>query len=129
MRARIIRLEMTKDGAIGVLLINNEIFCFTLEPDKNEKNKLYIPQGNYHCQRFHGTKWPNTFEILVPGHTAVLFHAGNVETDTLGCVLLGSTTGKLKGNRAVLNSGETFKLFLDKTKDLSDFSLFIEDRY
>jgi hypothetical protein len=129
MRARIVRLETSDQGAIGVLLLDYVIFCFTLEPDENERGKLYIPQGGYHCQRFHGTKWPNTFEIEVPGHTAVLFHAGNVEADTLGCVLLGSSTGKLKGNRAVLNSGATFQAFLDITKSVDNFPLWIEDRY
>jgi hypothetical protein len=129
MRVRLVRLEQTDQGALGVLLLNNEIFCFTLEPDANEKGKLYIKQGVYHCQRFHGTKWPNTFEIVVPGHTAVLFHAGNTEADTLGCVLLGATTGKLKGYRAVLNSGATFREFMARMDGLNGFPLFVEDRY
>ncbi|MEW6613954.1 MAG: DUF5675 family protein [Thermodesulfobacteriota bacterium] len=129
MKTKIVRLEESTQGALGVLLIDDVIFCFTLEPDRNEKGKLYIPQGEYHCKRFHGTKWKNTFEIVVPGHTAVLFHSGNTEADTLGCILLGATTGKLKGNRAVLNSGETFKNFLDRTKDVNEFPLIIEDSY
>jgi len=122
-------MEMSSQGALGVLSLDSEIFCFTLEPDKDEKGKLYIPQGLYRCVRFHGTKWPNTFEIIVPGHIAVLFHSGNVEADTKGCVLLGSSTGRLKGERAVLNSGVTFKEFLNRTKDLNTFPLFIENRY
>ncbi|MFH1784142.1 MAG: DUF5675 family protein [bacterium] len=125
MIARIVRLEQSEQGAIGVLLLNNVIFCFALEPDKDDMNKLYIKQGVYHCQRFHGTKWPDTFEIVVPGHTAVLFHAGNVEADTKGCILLGASVGKLKGNRAVLNSGVTFKAFLDALKGINEFTLFI----
>ena len=129
MEARIVRLEQSEQGALGVLLIEQTIFSFTLEPDVNDKGKLYIPQGCYHCQRFHGNKWPNTFEIVVPGHTAVLFHSGNTEADTLGCILLGSSTGKLKGNRAVLNSGDTFKSFLEQTKSIEWFKLFVEDRY
>ena len=129
MKTRIVRLEMSDQGALGVFLIEDVIFCFTLEPDKNEKGKLYIPQGVYHCPRFHGNQWKDTFEILVPGHTAVLFHAGNVEADTQGCILLGSTTGKLKGQRAVLNSGATFQVFLRTMKDVDDFVLFMEDRY
>ena len=127
--ARIVRLEDSPQGAIGVILIDGVILGFTLEPDRNEKGKLHIPQGIYHCQRFHGEKWKDTFEILVPGHTAVLFHAGNVEADTRGCVLLGASTGKLKGERAVLNSGSTFKAFLELTKDMSWFKLFVENRY
>ncbi len=129
MKSKIVRLEHSNQGALGVLLLDGSIFCFTLEPDKDEKGKLYISQGVYHCQRFHGNKWKDTFEILVPGHTAVLFHSGNTEADTLGCVLLGATTGKLKGNRAVLNSGQTFQGFLAKTEGVSEFPLFIEDRY
>jgi len=129
MKARIVRLEQTAQGALGSLLLDGEIFCFTLEPDQDEKCKLCIPPGHYQCRRFHGTKWPNTFEIIVPGHTAVLFHAGNTEADTLGCILLGATTGKLKGNRAVLNSGATFQAFLERTKELPSFDLTIEDWY
>ncbi len=129
MQSRIVRLEQSDQGAIGVMLIDGVIFCFTLEPDINERGKLYITQGSYHCQRFHGNKWKDTFEIVVPGHTAVLFHSGNTEADTLGCILLGATTGKLKGQRAVLNSGNTFKEFLETTKSLDAFNLFIEDKY
>lgn len=129
MQARIVRLENSDQGALGILLLDSAIFCFTLEPDKDEKAKLYIPQGIYQCKRFHGTKWPNTFEIIVSGHSAVLFHAGNTEADTLGCVLLGATVGKLKGNRAVLNSGNTFKEFLSRTESINNFTLFLEDRY
>jgi hypothetical protein len=112
-----------------VLLLDKTMFCNTLEPDKDAENKLYIPSGQYECLRFHGQKWPDTFQIVVPGHTAVLFHAGNTEADTLGCVLLGSSVGKLKGDRAVLNSGQTFQNFLDYTKETDSFKLLIEDDY
>ena len=120
MITHIIRLERSTQGFIGVLTIDSMIFCFTLERDDT-----FIKPGCYHCQRFSGTKWPDTFEITVPGHTAVLFHAGNVEADTQGCVLLGATTGKLKGERAVLNSGETFKNFLKMMEGKDFFTLFV----
>jgi hypothetical protein len=129
LNGRIVRLESALDGALGVLLLDSKIFCFTLEPDITETKKLYIPQGEYLCKRFHGIKWPNTFEIVVAGHTAVLFHAGNVEADTHGCILLGATVGKLKGQRAVLNSGETFNNFMERCFNLMRFNLLIEDRY
>jgi hypothetical protein len=129
MNAKLIRVEMSNQGAIGVLLFDKVIFCFCLEPDIDEIGKLYISSGNYQCVRFHGSKWPNTFEILVPGHSAILFHSGNIEADTLGCLLLGSSVGKLKGDRAVLNSGQTFQSFLDYTKDVNSFPLEIIDCY
>ncbi len=123
MTVHVYRLEKTAQGFIGVLLINGTIFCFTLE-----KDDTFLKPGSYHCQRFSGTKWPDTFEIIVPGHTAVLFHAGNVEADTQGCILLGATTGRLKGNRAILNSGATFKAFIDMMYGRDSFNLFINER-
>jgi len=127
--ARLPRLEMSDQGALGVLMFDEHCFCCTLEPDKDDKDKLYIPQGVYTCKRFHRARWTNTFEILVKGHTDVLFHAGNIEADTKGCIVLGSSFGKLKGQRAVLNSGATFAVFLQITADYNSFPLLITDHY
>jgi hypothetical protein len=127
MKAKIVILEESDQGALGILILDNVIFCFCLFPDAADKMKFHLPPGTYICKRFHGTKWPNTFEIVVQGHTAILFHAGNVEADSSACVLLGSTTGKLKGNRAVLNSGDTFKAFLDYTQNIDEFQLTVID--
>jgi len=126
---RLVRLEKSGQGILGVLIIADQIFSFTLEPDVNSQGKPYIPQGSYSCERFNGEKWKNTFEIKVPGRSCILFHAGNVEADSEGCVLLGSTVGKLRGNRAVLNSGETFRQFQERTKKDKEMKLFIEDRW
>ena len=128
MNTRIVRLEKSLDGALGVLLLDSKIFCNTLQPDP-EDSKYHIPAGEYLCKRFHGIKWTNTFEIIVPEHTAVLFHAGNTEADTKGCIILGSSVGKLKGQRAVQNSGATFEAFMNRCFNLMQFKLLIEDRY
>lgn len=125
MHAKIIRVEMSSQGALGVLVLDNEAFCCTLQPDWNDPEWFCIPDGDYTCKRFHGKKWPDTFEIMVMGHTALLFHAGNTEADTEGCILLGASFGKLKGNRAVLNSGTTFREFLTRTQSLHSFTLSI----
>lgn len=129
MKARLVRLEQSEQGALGVLLLDGIILACALQPDQNDKTRYYIPAGEYVCRRFHGTKWPNTFEILVTGHTALLFHAGNVESESLGCVLLGSSFSKLKGQRAVINSGATFREFLEATKSVDEFPLKVEDCY
>ena len=123
MIAHLVRLEKSTQGMLGVLLFDGVIFCFTLE-----KDDTFIKVGSYHCQPFHGTKWPNTYEILVKGHTAVLFHAGNIEADTQGCILLGATTGKLKGDRAVLNSGDTFKKFMETLNGTAFFQLYVTNQ-
>jgi len=128
-RVKIVRLEQTDQGALGSMLLDGELFCSTLEPDEGDPVKHQIPPGLYPCQRFHGAKYKDTFEIVVPGHTAVLFHAGNTEEHTLMCVLLGQYPGKLTGQRAVLNSGNTFKAFMEHLGDTQEFQVEIVNFY
>ena len=123
----IVRLEESEEGALGSLLIDGKLFCTTLEPDANDPEKFQIPPGKYQCRRFHGWRWKNTFEILVEGHEALLFHAGNEELHTEGCILLGRQPSYLRGNRAILNSQQTFEHFLRKLEDVDEFTLYIYD--
>jgi hypothetical protein len=67
--------------------------------------------------------------VSVDGHDYLEVHAGNDIEDTLGCTVIGSSVGKLKGDRAVLNSGLTFQLFQEYTKDVDSFTLKIIDCY
>lgn len=123
---KIFRLEQTQEGAIGSLVIEGELFCNTLEPDIwGDKPQISI--GQYKCKRFSGTKWKDTFEIIVDGHTAVLFHSGNTKDHTDMCVLLGQYTGYINHKRAVLNSDATFKKFMYRLKDVQEFDLEIID--
>lgn len=126
---KIVRLEQGVEGALGALLLYGHYFCSTLEPDDNDPKRFQIPAGVYECKRFHGARWGNTFEIIVPGHTALLFHSGNVEEESLGCILLGQYPDRLRGKRAVLNSGATFKKFMDVLGELETFTLEIVDYY
>ncbi len=135
MRAKIIRLSQTKQGAFGVIIIDGDLFCYTLQPDDTDTH-FHIPAGDYICNRYTSPKHGDTFVIsrpetpgFVDGHSYLELHAGNVEDDTEGCILLGATVGKLKGNRAVLNSGATFKAFMDYAKDVASFPLRIVDCY
>ena len=104
-------IEETLDGSIGALLINNEVLCWTLTPDSFDE-KYHLSLGKYEYKRFRGTKFKDTFEIIVPGHTEVLFHNGNTEENTKGCVLLGMKTGEIGGKRAVLDSIDAFDKFM-----------------
>lgn len=128
----LIRLEEGEQGTIGILKINKEVFCYTLElADKlNCPNESSIPAQQYMCMKINSPKFGETFQILnVPGRSHILFHAGNTSNDTLGCILLGQTVGKLKGNRAILNSGNTFNLFLDFLSDEEKIHLTIREVY
>ena len=113
----LIRLENTQQGMLGILKINKHVFCFTLEPpDKlNERSVSCIPAGQYSVESRLSPKFGQTYEVQnVPGRSHILFHAGNTAAHTEGCILLGSSAGKLQGNRAVLNSGATFKAFMEE---------------
>jgi len=114
---KVIRLEQSDHGAVGALLWNERVFCWGMEPDSRDPNKPQIPAGVYPIRKFSGYKWKNTIEIIVPGHTAVLVHAGNIEAQTDMCVLLARYPGYLKPKgklhkvRAILDSRSIYKQF------------------
>jgi len=120
-RVKIVRLEQTEEGALGALLVDGRYFGSTLEPDQGDPARHQIPEGTHRCIRFHGQKFKNTFQIIVPRHTAVLFHPGNTEEDSTMCVLMGASPGWLQGMRAVLNSGRTFRRFMEHFRDTDEF--------
>lgn len=127
-KARLIRVENSAAGLIGVLVIDGLVECFTLQPDPSDAH-FSIPPGRYSCRRFRGRKYPDTFEVVVPGHTALLFHAGNVEDDSEGCILLGKEVGLLNGRRAVLASAKAFGGFMARMGTDREFDLIIQDYY
>ncbi len=120
------RVEHSDKCTRGVLIYDDEIIALTLEnPWKdNTKNISCIPIGTYLCEWVDSPKFGHTFEITgVKGRTHILFHPGNVEAQTRGCVLLGSMFGDLYNEPAVLNSKVTMAVFMNMLKDTESFSL------
>ncbi|MDC0335321.1 DUF5675 family protein [Pseudodesulfovibrio sp.] len=129
-KAELIRLEKSAEGTFGVLRLNGQVFCVTLEPPdyNNSKNISCIPAGRYSCRRVQSPRFGATFEVReVPGRSHILLHPGNVTDDTQGCVLLGRQFGFLRGDRAVLNSGRTFAQFMEQCKEAEGFPFIIEE--
>lgn len=112
----LIRLEEKyRYGTFGILKINKEVFCVTLEPPDllNKRNASSIPAQQYDLHRISSSVFGWTFKVMdVPSRTDILFHAGNVVANTHGCIILAQHFGKLRGDRAVLNSGKTFHIFM-----------------
>jgi len=128
----LLRLETSRAGTFGILKINKQIFCATLEPGDllNKPDQSSVPAGQYWCHKDNSLRLGPTFEVAdVPGRNGILFHAGNTIEDTAGCILLGESFGKLKGDRAILNSGKTFRSFLALFKDVKKFHLTISEHY
>jgi hypothetical protein len=128
----LIRLEESSQGTFGVLKINKEVFCVTLEPEDrlNVENVSSIPAQQYICDLHHSPNFGLTWKVTdVPGRTDVLFHSGNWARDTEACILLAQYWGKLQGHRAVLNSGKTFKQFMAIMDPFSHFHLTIREVY
>jgi hypothetical protein len=129
----IIRLETSKlYGTLSVLKINKKIFCFTLEPSK-EDNKQFvscIPTGQYTCKKGYSVRYKEVFEVMnVTDRTGILFHAGNRLKDTAGCFCLGQYPDKLFGDRGIKNSGKTFRAFMKKLEHYDEFHVTIKEEY
>ncbi len=92
-QVRIYRMDATpSNGTLGALLIDGNLECFSLEPyhRSNMKNISSIPTGQYICKPVKSQKYGDTWEVTgVAGRSGILFHRGNTDEDTRGCILLG----------------------------------------
>ena len=123
----------TDDKRTFGVLIDKDPFAVTLEDPwkENESFVSCILAGDYRCVRIKSPKFGDVFEIMnVPGRDHILFHWGNREKDTQGCVLIAEKFGRLAGEAAVLTSknrpGEGFNEFMEKLKGLDEFWISIE---
>lgn len=88
-----------------------------------------VPEGEFQCVRgVHQlvgmTHSFETFEVTgVPGHTGLLFHAGNFNSNSIGCILVGETIEKLGGVLMVTNSKIALEKFMDIQSGIDSFLL------
>jgi len=115
----ILRFKENKNGCPGVLLVEGELFCLTLEPDANDPDRFQIPEGCHACKLTKSISFGWTYEIIVEGHSVIYFHWGNKEEDSTACVLLGMK----KGINAVWHSRTAFNSFMKRMDGISEFIL------
>jgi len=129
MKATTIRVEHGETETLGVLLLDGEIFCYTLELPwrRNVPTISSIPPGTYDCERYRSEDHGSVFRVSsVPGRTGIILgHVGNTHHDTTGCILLGKYPGQLTnpGARAVTNSAQTCAAFQARTHLLDRIEL------
>ncbi len=132
------RFLESSHGTFGAIEQFNYFTCEE-EGQGNQRNISRIPEGRYICQRTiyikHGYE---TFEVMhVPARSRILFHPGNTEEDSQGCILLGFALGVIKrkdedtGERvrklAVTQSRVAFRDFMRKMDGLETFELIIRN--
>lgn len=131
---KISRVYHRPDGMFGVLAIDYLPICVTLErPWKdNARSISCIPAGAYLAKRVLSPKFGNTFEITdVAGRSHILFHKGNIIDDTHGCVILGEYFNAWMNSDtcSVASSGDAFKEFMYRLKDVDSFTVNIVNSY
>lgn len=87
-----------------------------------------IPPGTYVCKRgmhiLDGMTAPfETFQITnVPGHSNILFHTGNTNADSSGCVLVGLFRS---ANDSIMQSRAAFNILMQSQLEIDEFTLTI----
>ncbi len=130
------RQEYLSTGIFGTLSSEfSDLVLMTLEHayQTTQAPLEYYPKlvaGVYTCtrgmHRLSGmANYFETFEVTnVPGHTGILFHRGNTNNDSAGCILLGMSRYEEMG---ILSSRMAFEKFMTFFKDINNFELTVID--
>ena len=115
------------------MVVHNDLpFALTLERQwlDNRSNVSCIPAGTYKCVRVNSPKFGNTFEVTnVPKHTHILFHKGNIDDDSHGCILIGEKFGMIGGSAGIQASAEGFNEFMSIMNGEVGFRLIVVDDF
>jgi hypothetical protein len=118
------RVAKIASGAFGVLLHNGIPFAVTLERTYDPGNTVKIGNGFHECHRSRYNKGGyDTFEITVPGHSRILFHKGNTELHSEGCVLVAESFATFGDKPGVAMSAEGFNEFMKRVGEVDSFTL------
>ena len=116
---------MNENGVFGeIKTLSGEHLFVTLEHVYSFGPK--IQDGEYKCvlgthRLLHGLDF-QTYEITgIVGHSKVLFHYGNFNKDSDGCVLIGK---EIQGIM-ITDSRESFSRFMQIQNGLNEFSLIV----
>jgi Family of unknown function (DUF5675) len=131
------RVGKVSDGVFGVLSYPVEDgyqpFAVTLEHSYHPDNKPKIPAGKWKAKRTRYVKGGyDTFEVLIPNHSRILFHKGNTEADSEGCILVGEmfsifSLNKTVSKHGIARSAEGFNEFMALVSEVDEFGLEVKD--
>ena len=124
----IIRHNSGDDSTVGIMLIDGEFLCYTVEDECRAvkvSGETRIPAGDYDLKlrtadsgmnRKYKTKFGDFHQGMlwlqdVPGFEWVYIHIGNTEAHTAGCILVGydTVTDERHGGGSVPRSTPAYK--------------------
>lgn len=123
------RQEFREDGIFSHLEdAKGNFIAATLEHSYNIKPKLY--DGMFKCvagiHRLHNNIPFQTFEVIgVHGHSGILFHQGNWNADSDGCILLGTDVAPSDKGQMVRHSMIAFSKFMGLLDGQQTFDLIV----
>lgn len=128
---RLVRLTKSPDSpTYGVLLNAGIPFALTLEDPwlENMPRVSCILPGSYKAVRHLSPRFGETFWVQdVPGRSEILFHRGNTQADTQGCILVGESFSHVLGETGITGSREGFAEFMRILEGKREFNLEIEE--
>lgn len=96
--------------------------------------KPKIPNGTFTCIRGIHHLGPDgtpieTFEVTgVEGHQGLLFHPGNYNKDSAGCILVGAVVNDLPDDPGMVSASRpAFKKFMELQENVQSFQLVVQD--
>ena len=125
------RIDYKADGILSELIAGSvRIVAHTLEHSYDGKPKLQ--PGVYKCVRgthkLHDGIAFETFEVTgVEGHSGILFHVGNWNKDSDGCILVGDAISASKQGTLVTNSRVIFHEFMALQAGVDSFMLTVRE--
>ena len=95
---QIFRMHNRLDFTMGVVTVNHEFCCYSMEPPDrgNIKDHSCILPGQYYFEVYDSPKFDAKCLKLfdVPGRNFISMHYGNTVKDTKGCILVGQKRGE-----------------------------------
>lgn len=139
---KLISFPSTNDGTFGALFYQDKNgfwlpFVCSLERKwlNNEKGKSCIPRNReYPCVRVLSPHFGDTFQVMGDhGRTEILFHKGNLDDDSHGCLILGEMFNQVWDRTwggfspGLLASGPGFAEFKERLGGEHEFKLVIQE--
>lgn len=129
----IIRLEENeRSGTFGIIRVQKEIVCYSLEPPDllNLKNKSSIPAQQYWVKKRVSPTHGLVYHVQdVPGRTYIYFHPGVRLEHTEGCILTGLYIAVVGGKRVLIDSQGALRMFYKALDNADEFHLTIYEKY